>query len=104
MKEAKAIYKIIFVQQNAIYEIYTRKISPSSMLGFIEAEELIFGEKSTLVLDPSEERLKTEFDQVRRCHIPLHHVIRIDEVVKEGIPKISELSDKKSNVSLFPKT
>jgi hypothetical protein len=60
---------------------------------------LIFGERASVVVDPSEERLKSEFGSVTRTYIPMHAVIRIDQVKKEGAPKISELGDK---VAQFP--
>jgi hypothetical protein len=70
------------------------------MFGFVEVEELVFGERSTVVVDPSEEKIKTEFDNVRRTYLPMHSIIRIDEVDKQGKSKISEI--KGGNVSQFP--
>ena len=37
-----------------------------------------------MVLDPAEERIKSEFAGVKRSFLPLHSVIRIDEVKKQG--------------------
>ena len=54
------------------------------MFGFVEVEGLLFGGKGSLVVDPSEERLQTEFAGVERTYIPMHSVIRIDEVEKKG--------------------
>ena len=48
----------------------------------IEIEELVFGERSKLLIDSSEERLKSEFEGVRRTYVPLHSVLRVDEVEK----------------------
>jgi hypothetical protein len=94
------IYKIIFFNQGQIYEIYARQIYQSDLYGFIEIEELVFGERSQMLVDPGEEKLKSEFDGVNRSYIPMHAVVRIDEVAKEGIGKISEA--KSGNVSPFP--
>ncbi len=86
-----------------MYELYAREVSQSSMYAFIEVVDIIFGEKSKLVVDPSEERLKQEFSAVNRTYIPLHSVVRIDEVEKEGINKIIENpGDKGSNIAAFP--
>ncbi len=60
----------------------------------------MFGERTQLVVDPSEEKLKSEFASVKRSFIPLHSVVRIDEVDKEGAAKISEA--KSGNVAQFP--
>ncbi len=95
------IYKIIFVNQAQIFEIYARQIYQSDLYGFIEIEQLVFGERSQMLVDPSEERLKSEFEGVNRSYIPMHAIVRIDEVAKEGIGKISEAKGD-SNVSLFP--
>jgi len=82
------IYRISFHNQGQVYEIYARQVSHGGMPGFVEVEKLIFGERSSIVVDPSEERLKTEFEQVERFYVPLHNVIRIDEVRKEGTARI----------------
>lgn len=98
----KPIYKIIFHNQDKIFEVYARSVHQGAMFGFIEIEQLIFGEKTSLVVDPSEENLKTEFDNVNRTYIPLHSVIRIDEVNKQGTPKIMQGSEHSGNITPFP--
>ena len=94
------IFRIAFYNQNEIYEVYARQIYQSEMYGFIEVEEFVFGERSQVVVDPGEERLKQQFSGVTRSYIPMHSIIRIDEVEKEGVGKISEV--KAGNVSAFP--
>lgn len=97
---ASHIYKVMFVNQGKIYEVYARKVAHGSLFGFIEIEELVFGERSTVVLDPGEERIKSEFEGVKRSYLPLHSVLRIDEVKKQGVSKISTYEG--SNVAQFP--
>ncbi len=97
---ASHIFKVVFMNQGKVYEIYARKVSHGSLLGFVEVEELIFGERSAVVVDPSEERVKAEFEGVRRTYLPMHSVVRIDEVLKQGISKISAAEG--SNVMPFP--
>ena len=63
------IYKVIFFNQGSIYEVYARQIFQSDLYGFIEIEEMVFGERSAMVVDPSEERLKAEFEGVSRSYI-----------------------------------
>lgn len=95
------IYKIIFVNQGKVYEIYARKVSHGSLFGFVEVEELVFGTRSSVVLDPGEERIKSEFEGVKRSYLPLQAVLRIDEVRKQGVSKISDLEGG-TNVTPFP--
>lgn len=96
------IYKVIFVNQNEVYEVYAREIYQSDMYGFIEVEEFVFGERTQLVVDPSEEKLKNVFAGVKRSYIPMHAIIRIDEVEKEGVAKISESKGGGTNIANFP--
>lgn len=96
------IYKIIFFNQGQIFEIFARQIFQSDLYGFVEVEDFVFGERSQMLVDPSEEKLKAEFEGVKRSYIPMHAVVRIDEVAREGVSKISEA--KGGNVSAFPMT
>ena len=97
---AKTIFKIIFVSQGQVYEIYARSVGHGSLFGFVEIEKLVFGERSSVVVDPSEEKIKTEFAGVTRTYLPMHSIIRIDEVEKQGMSKISKLEG--GNVAQFP--
>ena len=99
---ADKLYKVVFYNQNQVYEIYAAQIYQSDMYGFIEIEEYVFGEQTQMIVDPSEEKLKNEFAGVTRSYIPLHSVIRIDEVEKRGTGKIHEVDGKGNNVSPFP--
>jgi hypothetical protein len=95
------IFKIMFVNQGKVYEVYARKVSQGRLFGFIEIEELVFGERSTVVLDPGEERIKSEFNGVKSTMLPMHSILRIDEVKKQGQAKISALEGT-GNVAQFP--
>jgi hypothetical protein len=97
----KKIYKIIFYNNEDIFEIYASHVFASELYGFVEVEQLLFGEKSQLLVDPSEERLKNEFSGVKRTFIPMNAVVRIDEVEQSGTPKVSGI---KNSVTHFPKS
>ena len=98
----KSTYRVTFHNQGKVYEIYARKVHQSGLFGFIEIEQLVFGEKSSVVVDPSEENLKSEFSGVQRTYIPMHSMIRIDEVEKTGHPKITEGSGSNDKIAPFP--
>ena len=98
---ARHIYKVIFMNQGKLYEVYARKVSQEGLWGFIEIEQMVFGERSSVVVDPSEEKLKSEFEGVKKSYIPMHAMVRIDEVAREGTAKIVALEGG-SNVTPFP--
>ena len=95
------VFRICFVNQGKVYEVYAKRVQQGDLYGFVEIQDLLFEDSSKVLVDPSTERLKTEFKGVNRTMIPIHAVIRIDEVEKEGQGKIHELGDK-SNVTPFP--
>ncbi len=97
---ARHLYKIVFVSQGKVYEIYARNVTQGTLFGFIEVERLVFGERSSVVVDPAEERIKSEFAGVRRTYLPLHSILRIDEVEKQGVSKIT--AAEAGNVTPFP--
>jgi|TARA_B110000014_G_scaffold260455_1_gene250239 hypothetical protein len=86
----KGIYKILLIQLGEIYELYAQSIFQSDLYGFIEIEEYLFDQNSKILVDPSEEKLKSEFKGVKRSYIPIGSIIRIDEVDEKGNPKITE--------------
>ena len=100
----KKVYKVIFSNQGELFEIYAREIYQGEMFGFVEIEEIVFGERSAVLVDPSEERLKTEFANVKRTYIPMHTIVRIDEVEKEGVSKITPVATSSTDgkITSFP--
>ncbi len=99
----KRLYRINFIQHGKVYEVYAQHVGQSELYGFVEIEGLKFGENTSIVVDPGEEKLKDEFAGVQRFFIPMHAVLRIDEVSKQGTAKISEVGGSgSSNVTPFP--
>ncbi|MCB1842716.1 MAG: DUF1820 family protein, partial [Halioglobus sp.] len=45
-------------------------------------------------------KIKSEFAGVKSTYLPMHSIIRIDEVDKQGTSKVSKLEG--SNVAQFP--
>ena len=97
------VFKITFANQGKIYEIYASNVGQAGMFGFIEVSGLLFGEKSAVVLDPNEEGLRNEFKRVKSSYIPIHSIIRIDEVEKQGTAKVTQIeSNGDDKITPFP--
>jgi len=95
------LYRVSFHNQGQVYEIYVRAVSHGGMMGFVEIEKLVFGEKSTILVDPGEEKLKSEFANVVRTYVPVHAIIRIDQVDKVGAARITA-GGESGKVTPFP--
>ncbi|MFD2111545.1 DUF1820 family protein [Thiorhodococcus fuscus] len=96
-----SIYRISFLNQGNIYQLHARSVDSSNLYAFVEVADILFGERSEILVDPSEEKLKAEFEGVKRTYIPMHAVIRIDEVSKEGQNRIVGTSEG-ATITPFP--
>ena len=89
---SKRVYRVKFASEGKIFELYARVVGAGSILGFIEISDLVWGRRSEVIVDPGEQELKNEFAGVRRIQVPIHAVVRIDEVEKSGGAKVLPLS------------
>ncbi len=95
------IFRVTFFNQGKVYQLHAEEVAQADLYGFVEVRGLLFGEHTSVVIDPSEERLKDEFADTRRILVPMHAVIRIDEVEKRGQNMIFDTGDQ-GNVTPFP--
>lgn len=90
----KPLYKVVFINQGKVYEIFARQVTQGDLYGFIEVRDLVFGERSRVVVDTTEEKLRSEFDGVGVTYVPIHAVVRIDRVEKQGTAKIVPIAER----------
>ena len=88
----RRVFRILFQNQGKSYELYARKVEQGELYGFVVIEELLFGERSSIVVDPSADALRQEFHGVRALHLPYHAIVRIEEVEREGAGKVLTLA------------
>lgn len=99
---SSVLYRISFIQQGQLYELYAREVSHAAMMGFVEVGKLVFGEKTQVLVDPAEEKLKSEFEGVSRFFVPVHQVVRIDQVDQRGKARISAAVGDSGKVTTLP--
>ena len=85
---ARPLYRIRMMHQDKVIEIYAKSVGPAGMLGFVEIGGLSFGGSGRLVVSPEEEALEREFEGVRRFFVPMHAIVRIDEVEQAGAARV----------------
>jgi hypothetical protein len=82
---SKTLYKVSFLSNGKIYELHARHVAASDIWGFTAISDLVFGgDGESLVIDPIEERLRDEFANTRVLHLPIHAIVRIEEVRQRG--------------------
>ncbi|MEO8503946.1 MAG: DUF1820 family protein [Acidobacteriota bacterium] len=99
---AEKVYKVVFQNQGQVVELYARQVGQGSLFGFVEVEDLVFGTRSELVVDPTEEGLRNEYGNARRLYLPLHAVLRIEEVERAGSPRTQPATGGGGQVTPFP--
>jgi hypothetical protein len=97
----KRLYKIIFLNQGKVYELFSEGVTSSGLWGFIEVSDLVFEEGEGLVVDPTEERMREEFASARVLHLPIQSVLRVEEVEQRGKCRIRD-RESGEKVTPFP--
>lgn len=99
---SKPLYRLHFQHQDKLYVVYARRVASSAIWGFVEVGELDFDIREGVLVDPAEERLREEFADTRSLHLPMHSVLRIEEVVRRGSAAIHEAAEPGRVVTPFP--
>jgi hypothetical protein len=81
---ADQIYRVSFLKHGKVYEMYCNSVGTSDLWGFVDLNGLIFGESDAVVVDPTEEKMRDEFEGVEVLYLPLHSVLSIEQVKKRG--------------------
>lgn len=99
---AKKLYKVTFLNHGKVYELYARDVAASALWGFTEVGELVFDVSESVVVDPTEERLRDEFAATRVLHLPMQSIVRIEEVDRKGQLAIRDAATGEKVVTPFP--
>jgi hypothetical protein len=97
--ESKRLFRVAFLNHGKVYELFCTDVCTSSLFGFVEVSGLVLEEKGSLVVDPTEEKMRDEFDGVEVLHLPMHSVLRVEQVKKKGQAVIR---DRESGEKVMP--
>ena len=95
------LFRIAFLNHGKVYELFCTGVCTSGLLGFIEVSGLEFSDKDSVVVDPTEEKMRDEFEGVEVLHLPLHSVLRVEEVRNKG-PSVIRDRESGEKVTPFP--
>ena len=85
------IFRVSFFNNGKVYQLHAQQVAQGDLYGFVSVADLLFDEHTSIVIDPAEEKLKAEFAGVQRLLLPMHSIIRIEEVESRGQNKILEI-------------
>ncbi len=95
------LFRIAFLNHGKVYELFSTGVCTSGLLGFIEVSGLELGDNDSLVIDPTEEKMRNEFDGVEILYLPMHSVLRVEQVKKKG-PAVIRDRESGEKVTPFP--
>jgi hypothetical protein len=93
------LYRVAFLNHGKVYELFCGSVGTSGLLGFVEIADLVFGEEDSVVVDPTEEKMRDEFEGVEVLHVPIHSVLRVEQVKRKGQ---SVIRDRESGEKVTP--
>lgn len=96
------MYRVSFINQGKVYEVYVKHVSQPDLYGFVALEDFVFDTSSAILIDPVQKALQAEFEGVKRSYVPMHAVIRIDDVERAGTAKVKPGAEGGSVVTPFP--
>ena len=80
MSKEKKVFKVYFFHLDKVYTLFAKEVNASDELyNMCEISGIIFQRNKNLIV-PSEDEVRQEFSNLKRLLIPLHHLIRIDEL------------------------
>ena len=100
MAQDKTVYRVVFTQDETVYELYARSVSEESLMGFIEVEDFVHPAK--VLGDELSEPMPPLFIGVKRTYIPVHMLLRIDEMTSPDGQKGRKKDSSAGNVRSFP--
>ena len=95
----KRLYKVVFLNQSKVYELFAGAVSSSDLYGFVAVDELQFKLDEGVLIDPTEDRLREEFADTETLFLPMHSIVRIEQVKQRGKSKIR---DRESGEKITP--
>ena len=98
----RVLYKVTFLNAGKVYELYARRVGASALWGFTEIADLVFDVGDGVVVDPTEERLRDEFADTRVLHLPMHSVVRVEDVDRKSAATIRDAATGDRVVTPFP--
>ncbi len=97
----KSLFKVIFINHGKVYELFAKGVVSSGLWGFVEVSGLVFDAGGSVVVDPTEEKMRDEFSGAKVLHLPMQSVLRVEEVEERG-PCLIRDKETGEKVTPFP--
>jgi hypothetical protein len=87
MLEVKDIvYRTIFTHLDQVYTIYSQGVSEETLVGFIELDSILLVTQDIILSSENQtahEPFMKQIESIKRTYVPMHAVVRIDEMTRK---------------------
>lgn len=84
------LFRVSFLNHGKVWELYCKGVISSGLWGFVELSDIVFDANDAVVIDPVEDKMRDELGDVEVLHLPMHSVLRVEEVRRKGQSVIRE--------------
>jgi hypothetical protein len=81
---SKQLFRVAFLNHGKVWELYCQAVVSSGLWGFLEISDIVFDAGDAVVIDPVEEKMRDELGDVEVLHLPMHSVLRVEQVRRKG--------------------
>lgn len=84
-----SLYRVVLQSQNEHCELYAVRVAQGHLPAFLEIEQIVFPDRAPgHGANAAQERLRGALAAVKRCYIPLTHIVRIDEIAYAALTDV----------------
>jgi hypothetical protein len=86
-KNSKCMYRVRFMTKDDTkpVEVIVKRVVSSEFLGLIMLEDFIFSDSKQHVVLPSEDKIRRQYTDTKRLHVPYHNILSIEEFVPNKV-------------------
>jgi hypothetical protein len=87
IKTQKSFYRVRFMTKDDVkpVEVVVKRVASSEFLGLIMLEDFVFSDVKQHVVLPSEDKVRRQYTETRRLHIPYHNILSIEEFIPNKV-------------------
>lgn len=86
-KNSKCMYRVRFMTKDDTkpVEVIVKRVVSSEFLGLIMLEDFIFSDAKQHVVLPSEDKVRRQYTDTKRLHVPYHNILSIEEFIPNKV-------------------
>jgi hypothetical protein len=102
MEVKDIIYRTVFTHLDQVYTLYSKGVSEETLVGFIEVDSILSVSQDYLMSTETPENSFSlyihQMEGIKRTYVPMHAVVRVDEMTRQHYEFMVLNKDNTANV------